>query len=91
MNTTLISVLISQHTGGHIYRFSPPELARLRKDFASFNASQHPTGGSYTHYLHVGAAKPTALGRLWHRIAGSGVKAVKLDVEFHGLSIITNE
>ena len=93
MATELIPVLITKGSKGCLCRLKPGKLARLKRDFADFNSSNHPTGGSYTHYLHVPmSVANTSSSLFWRpRFSGSALKEARLDLKFDEISSITGE
>lgn len=90
MGTDLITVLITNHTGGQVFYLPKEEWARLERDFASFQRNSHPTAGSYRHWLPRAEPEAKVRARLWRKLSGRE-RTGQLDLEFAGTSIISGQ
>ena len=90
MGADLITVLITNEAGGQVFFFAQEEWARLERDFASFQKNNHPTAGSYRHWLPKAEPDAKARARLWRRLSGRE-RTGQLDLDFAGASIISGQ
>ena len=90
MGTDLVTVLITNQSGGQMFFFPREEWARLERDFADFQRNNHPTAGSYRHWLPREEPDAKARARFWRKLSRRE-RTGQLDLEFAGTSIISGQ